>query len=87
MANGKQCCLGFVCRHYGATTKDILAVGMPMEVQGSVQLPSWLRYRTNRCDVYRAATINDNADISERERESKIRAIFKRHGIRAVFTK
>ena len=89
MFNGKQCCLGFVCRHYGATVKDICSAGMPCYLDEDVQdnLPRWLVAPAGKgqAPVWKAASINDDASLTEREREAKIKALFKRHGIRAVF--
>ena len=84
----RQCCLGFVCRAFGVPLSSIEGHGMPADIDAKVDrdtLPPWLLSETLRCDVDRAAYINDNLEIDEEEREAHIAAIFKRHGLRAVF--
>ena len=51
MYNGKQCCLGFVCRHYGATVKDILGVAMPNGVGDNVTTQFASGSRSRACVV------------------------------------
>ena len=84
---GKQCCLGFVCRALGVPRKVIADVAMPYGIADDycARLPKWLLSSTHTSDVVKAANINDGRDITDVERERRITAIFKKHGLRAVF--
>ena len=83
----KMCCLGFVCRSYGVTRKAINHVPMPADVEWPQRrkLPRWLTRHDGLAS--KAAGINDEPGLAEPERERRIAAIFKRRGLRAVFTK
>ena len=91
-AEAKMCCLGFVCRAYGVSLNAIRDHRMPRALSqpARARLPKWLLQPDRTSDVNRAAVVNDrrlSEPLSEPTREAKIAAIFKRHGLRAVFTK
>lgn len=72
--NGMKCCLGFVCQAVGVRVKDMVDVGMPSTLLGKLTspLPEWLIDIENQ-----AQTINDDGDITDRERESKLKKLFR----------
>lgn len=88
--SGKQCCLGFVCRDFGMKARDIFDHALPDDVdEYQKKLPEWLWTSGSNTDCGKAAEINDsligNKVKSERDRESKIKEIFARNGLRAKF--
>lgn len=94
--NGKQCCLGFVCRQLGGfTPAEILQVSMPSDLVSPdsslkllakvKRLPKWLLGVTSKSDVGRAANVNDSAKYTDAQREARIKKIFAKHNLRAVF--
>lgn len=82
IANHKQCCLGFVARAYGCSIDEIRGCGRLEELYDEAQekLPAKL---VN--DEASFIDVNDSEDITDRERESKLRSLAKRHGMRFVF--
>lgn len=82
---GLQCCLGFVCRAFGCKVAEIEGHGMPAYVDPRDPLPSWLLDHTLESDVNAVANINDSREILARQRESQIKTIFARNGLKAVF--
>ena len=83
---GKQCCLGFVCRAFGVPLNAVAGEVMPAQLGAyRASLPKWLLVDSDKADVVKAADINDALDLADDERELKITAIFKKHGLRAVF--
>mgnify|MGYP001569517174 CR=1 FL=1 len=84
---GLQCCLGFVCRAFGVPLSDIEGREMPDAVADRYKrrLPAWLLSQAGKSSVHKAARINDNSSLTDEKREARIMAIFKRHGLRAVF--
>lgn len=87
----KQCCLGFACRVLGAKAKDILGKAMPDDVSDDIDLPGLVvpaLFSSGKNSSHfssRAAIINDDMDISDRSRESKLRALAKASGFRFQF--
>lgn len=85
---GKQCCLGFVCRAFGVPLEAIVGQTMPERLDDDkhrVLLPAWLLRTAAEADVSTAAGVNDDVTLTNEERELKIAAIFKKHGLKAVF--
>lgn len=99
--NGKQCCLGFVCKVYGLPEDAIENIGYPSSLPEKLQkkLPKWLRaiyvkvktanekYVSNHPDVTLAAHINDDLDKTRTiaEKEEALKPIFRKHNIQLVF--
>jgi hypothetical protein len=85
--NGKQCCLGFVCKKHGLTNKDILRIAsprsLPVELQGF--LPSWMTDKPINLDLEQAIWINDNDTITMAEKEAALKPLFLKHDIKLVF--
>ena len=84
---GLQCCLGFVCHAFGVPLFDIEGREMPDSLTGRQKrkLPDWLLSNAAGSAAHKAARINDNYSLTDEKREARIMAIFKRHGLRAVF--
>lgn len=87
--DGTKCCLGFFANALGIKSDRITRVGEPIEVSSSLW-PKWLVPHTSialHADSECAVLIglNDDGNISEKEREKKIAAIFKKHGVEVVY--
>lgn len=80
-SDGKQCCLGFVCRAYGNPLKSLIDQGMPTYLH--VRVPKWLKQSSE--DRSLLVDINDSLEKTMREKEELIEPIFARHGIKIVF--
>ena len=82
---GYMCCLGFatnqICR---ITKKDLLEMDTP-----SCVLPYKSTFTDEHGDnndlTNRAISINDASNISDKVREERLTALFKKHGIKVTF--
>jgi hypothetical protein len=79
-----------VCEAYGVSPEDTIGHGMPRAITYDARelLPDWLLERSNSfggADVEKAATINDNDNLTWAEKEAELIPLFKKHGIRLVF--
>jgi hypothetical protein len=83
----KQCCLGFACEAYGIKVDAMLGIGAPSALPELYQakLPKWLLALTDDIDVGRAASINDDPNLSWSKKEELLKPIFKKHRINLVF--
>ncbi len=81
--NGHQCCLGFVGRQCNIAAKDLLLRGLPGHLPGELLMrfpeltgsESWSDF----------AIINDSPEISDKEREKKLKELAKKNGFRFKF--
>ena len=84
LANGKQCCIGFLARRLGAKVKDIEKVSV-LEFMGN-RIPSCYHFNYNffsqLADAYKA---NDSKSISDTERIRQLKVIGKQMGVQFVF--
>ena len=86
-----RCCLGFAALACGYTDEDIRGTSYPrtlpaprkqgMEVFERMSGDEWF----NSDLAWKAATINDDERITNEEREQKLIALFKAHGIEVTF--
>ncbi len=89
--NGNMCCLGFYAKACGATKESILGHGYP---GGELNIPlmgegynddyGWSSYR-NSALCREAMTAND-ASTDKKEKETKIKELFKEGGVKLTFT-
>ena len=90
--DGKMCCLGFLGKACGATDKQIYMINTPEEAD-KVKWPEFLIETlssdlTGNSDICNhLMIINDSQDknLSDREREKKLKEIFKKNGIQVTF--
>lgn len=90
----KMCCLGFYCRSLGLSIDKIRNVGTPEELcwYGDKDVPwqmenSWLLNEKGRdsADTNKLVNINDNARITDKEKETSIKKIFAKHDVKVTF--
>jgi hypothetical protein len=95
---GKMCCLGFACLQLGQKAVDITDVEFPQDINDEAKtqalidaglvkkrdLPYGPDYVNSTLSAT-AAYINDDPDISDRDRERQLRTLFKAHGHQIVF--
>lgn len=83
---GERCCLGFVGQQCGMADEFLLDRLAPRADDFS-DWPEWMMEdghdRSGAC--VDAMRLNDNPTLSNHERESKLRALFRKHGDRIVF--
>lgn len=74
----KMCCLGFVGNQCGIALESMLDQSMPSDLPDDLRMkyPVWLTSGL----AAQAAIINDNINISDSEREIKIKEIFTDNG-------
>ena len=91
--SGKMCCLGFGARQCGVKAKALLNVGMPGTIadpdctQALCDSPL-LTGDSSKWDSVlseAASGINDDPTITDRQRETQLRALFREHGHQIVF--
>lgn len=78
---GKMCCLGFDALNEGSTIEEINGAGMPSQLH--IEIKGITIQRKLNPDLYidtyiakELATVNDNSQISDREREERIIELF-----------
>jgi len=95
-SNGMMCCLGQVCLQSGITSDKLLDVETPYGLTGVIEDHDLIPYKllaSNDEDTYysdstfarTAMTINDNEEMHELERETKLTQLFKENGIELEF--
>ena len=88
---GNQCCIGSVCRQLGASAKNLLGVHtagqltMPPQKIKNVLLKRDGLVMIDRKWVDNAYCVNDDTTISDKERESRLKRIFRRAGHTITF--
>lgn len=83
--DGKRCCIGHVGQQCGVPDKRLLGKSKVHDIGDSRFLfPAWMREVRAEgyaiCDIETAYTVNDDRDISDEQREAKLKEIFARHG-------
>lgn len=84
---GFMCCLGFRCNQLGIPKGDLVDVGEPNQLSEEWIIPDLVNrngYNTLFCG--KAIDINDDEDITQREREKRIKNHFSKKGIKVIFT-
>lgn len=91
-ADAKMCCLGIYLEACGAHASDLLNRRYPSSV--SAPLPNaaeWLIERLSQlvrgdtAEAVKLANANDNSHLSEVDRESTVKKLFERRGIKVTF--
>lgn len=85
--DGKMCCLGFLGLACGGTKKQIESCDSPAGTYGP-KWPSALLHPDTGLDsttCEELMKVNDNEDLTDTERESRLKKIFKEIGIKVVF--
>lgn len=86
-----MCCLGFFAKRLGLTNEEITDIGRLDEVSDLIPEPyrtealEW-RHKYKGSTVWQLMSINDDPDISSRERERRITRLFKEWGVAVRFT-
>jgi hypothetical protein len=94
--DGSKCCLGFYALQCGFTPKQIRGALGPIDVPvtNKTTSPEWLkliwfnaalRIHQNSLLTADAMQINDTADYTEEERESKLTKLFAENGVEVEF--
>lgn len=86
LKDGKQCCLGFACRVLGVKAKDILLQPMPSDLLIENLNGLTDQYKDDTVFSIKAAAINDNPAISDKEREKQLKSLAKENGFIFKFT-
>ena len=97
-SKNKMCCLGFYAKECGLKKKDILDIGSPGEVPYDIKnlwdtflLESKTHFYTDEPSISDSSIandmmeINDNEFITEKERELRLKELFKTQGIKLKF--
>lgn len=87
---GKMCCLGFYSLACGLKPSDIEHQGSPggvVQDQEDVKWKTFLLYKdsSDSAVCLKLMSINDGADIDDKEREKDIKKIFKVAGVTVKF--
>ena len=86
-SDGKMCCLGFLTKACGIPVKKFSGFGTVEDV-GLKRLPKTLQWLVNNSypssDAFKAMKINDS-NMLRKNKEKRIKTIFKRHGINVKF--
>lgn len=90
----KMCCLGQVARQCGLKPKNIRDVSSPANVSTVLhdQFPKWLlgicvldAKTIDSPACTNAMAVNDDPEITDKDRERQLKAIFKKHGATLTF--
>ncbi len=95
-SDGKQCCLGFVCRVAGIQAVRLLGEGMPVDVcrredDGFNAVPKLLTGLVDTAHGFSStvakelAAINDDTNLTHQEREAALKPLAAKVGLRFVF--
>lgn len=79
---GKMCCLGFVGRQCGVNKKAMKGRNMPwsLSYENFRLYPQEFQLLDRMNMSFRASAINDHTKLTRKKKESKLRALFKKHG-------
>lgn len=94
--DGNMCCLGFACKKLGVSEEQLLNKSMPESVVvastnplSSAQRKNLTRLVTtkkiNRAAALSAASFNDATDLTESERETKVKELLTDLGFKVRF--
>lgn len=95
----KMCCLGFYARSCGLPKSQILNILSPMEVHFQTETDDYgvavgknknwhtklVKNGVNTKTCQQLMVVNDNEELEDKKRESKIKALFKTIGITVKF--
>ena len=83
---GRMCCLGQICKAEGVAYGALLGQKNPDTVASkSNNVPEFL-YCEGMTDLtYRAVGLNDDTGLTQKEREKRLKALFKAHDIKLTF--
>jgi hypothetical protein len=84
-SNGFMCCLGFRCHQMGILEKDLLYTSLPSGLSENWDIPDLIDPYGNTEFTTTAALINDNYDITSKEREKRITKHFATIGVTVEF--
>ncbi len=89
LSDGRMCCLGFAHVTAGVPERDIKGVSMPADADPKCHVRGLVvddedYVRDSRLSKD-AADINDDKDIDDDERELRLTALFREHGIAVEF--
>ena|ERR1700722_12334867 len=83
-AHNMRCCLGFLCESYGVSPKISIEEGqiydLPIKVRKN--LPKWMSGIVFNDE---ASAINDSGILSFKQKETQLKVLFAKHGVRLVF--
>lgn len=77
---GMKCCLGFRCEQGGISLNNLLEKELPYEVRGHSRLPAWLQSKNLEGEANKAAIVNDESCLTDKQREDELREIFASQG-------
>jgi hypothetical protein len=77
LEDGTRCCIGFVGQHCGMPDEYLLGQGGVYDVPDD-RWPKWMKNYNG--PITEAYSVNDDATISDAERESKLQEIFRANG-------
>ncbi len=80
---GKQCCLGFLGQSCGIRAKDMLGISMPYHLEE--ELHNKFPQLGNIYYWANFSQINDDDEITDKEREQKLKDLAKANGFRFRF--
>lgn len=86
--DGKRCCIGFVGQQCGVPDSVLLGRGTVSRVLYSVngdhnlesKWPRWMWQKRTWAAICTAYAVNDNPDLTDAEREAKLKGIFQANG-------
>lgn len=95
--NNKMCCLGFYAKKCGLKKKDITDVASPGEIEYDIK-DAWDTFLIKRLDMPDSTDllvdsniantlmeVNDDVNASDKDRELKLKELFKEQGIKVKF--
>jgi hypothetical protein len=82
---GNMCCLGFHCLAAGLTPEQIAGHFMPSDTGIKIDGLTEVNTEFDSAFAERAAEINDDADLTSRERERELRYLAEEYGFKYVF--
>ena len=84
-ADDKMCCLGFVCKQLGISEKLLRDRSYPNELHANAPAELVASDGYDNALSISAAYINDDATLSDSEREKALLSLFEKHGHELVF--
>ena len=77
----RMCCVGFYARKLGMKPCEISDIPGLEDTKRGRDVCTWVDHN----DLGKLYNVNDESTITDREREAKIRKLFKKHGVRVKF--
>lgn len=86
--DNKKCCLGFFCLQAGVPRKLLVDMPTPVDVEETgVKIPQLVANKHNTTVTRALMACNDDTLLPDSERSLEMRKLFKRIGVRVIFTK